>query len=134
MKKEKARLRGRALPTQYRIPGRRPIGRQGFFGGARTSTRSARLATPHANGAGEVRVDKAPPIRPALFDGRHVRRQLSGNDLLGVMMEAAAQRDGRRNDGKGKDDAHDISLYWHFHSILGTRDFVHLTASRLEKR
>ena len=46
------------------------------------------------------------------------RRQLGRIDLLGVMMEAAAQGDGRRDDGKSNNDAHDlIPLTWHLHSI-----------------
>jgi hypothetical protein len=81
---------------------------------------------------------QSPPVQPidprSLFVGLSLDwgRQLSGIDLLGVM-EAAAQRDGGRDDGKGNKDAHDLIPLLAL-SLLGTRDFRHLTALRLEKR
>lgn len=76
-----------------------------------------------------------PCVYPArLFDGRHVRRrQLSAIDLLAVM-EAAAQRQRRSEDGKRYESAHDLILLLSLTLDLGTRDCVHLTALRLEKR
>jgi hypothetical protein len=49
-------------------------------------------------------------------------------------MEAAAQRQRRSEDGKRYESAHDLILLLLLTLDLGTRDFVHLTALRLEKR
>jgi hypothetical protein len=48
-------------------------------------------------------------------------------------MEAAAQRDGRRDDGQGNKDANAIPSTWYFHSWL-RETCVNLAPVRLEKR
>jgi hypothetical protein len=47
-------------------------------------------------------------------------------------MEAAAYSQRHGDGGQSKDDAHDLILYWHYHSI-GAQNLAHLIVIRLVK-